>query len=86
MRWIVLILIVLALGAAWICSIESGNPHSWDSIRWVRTRDGWEDARTLSPPPAVYDSDLHPLVFASGLVLFSLLLLVAFSGGRRADG
>ncbi len=84
MRWIGLILILLALGAAWACSIESGNPHSWDSARWVRTRDGWEDARALGPPPAVYDSDIHPLVFATTLTLFSLLLLVAFSRDRTA--
>lgn len=85
MRWIGLILVALALGGAWACWIELDDPPSWESTRWVRTRDGWEEARSLGPPPAVFDSDIHPLLFAAALVLFSLLLLVSFSRDRSAD-
>ncbi|HID78555.1 MAG TPA: hypothetical protein EYP56_21510 [Planctomycetaceae bacterium] len=70
-------LVVLLLGIGWAASQlpwPSSNPagHGPPGIVWRRTRQGWEPAVWLQPPPVPRRPSLHPVVvglFQMGVAL-----------------
>jgi hypothetical protein len=81
-------LLVLGVGML-TCAWEGPAAHAVAQVRelrWVRTADGWERdgswaANKYRPP------SLHPLVWAAGQGLLSILALVACpTAGRREIG
>jgi hypothetical protein len=77
----VLTLLVAAgvAAARWPVSVTADIP---DSLRWVRTVDGWERSETLLPAPT-RELLLHPAVVASFQLFGAGLALAA--GARRRD-
>ena len=71
-------LVMLVAGAAMFQpSPPAPQDRPQESVRWVRTRHGWEKAEWLRPP-AVYQPRLHPLVVGAGLTLAAVLALLWF--------
>lgn len=82
LRWIGLILIMLATAGSIACSINvdrDGPPPEPPKVRWLLTSDGWERSLANTPRPAIYSPSLHPTLIAAGMAIASLFALVASS-------
>lgn len=74
-----LLAIALLLTGGWAASQwpVTAAAQTPDSLRWVRTVDGWERSATLLPPEKKQQQRLHPSIIVALQVLGSGLALAA---------